>query len=231
MSMLKCRLALLIVACLFSFRVDLLSQDAAEASHKEAIPKANYKTWSLFLICNPRWMADDRAEDLTKLYKAFQAFGQTIGRNNVAVWFWNHSYQGGKATIDDVDLERSSDFCSAYGLVPSKGPYVVVTSTYPDLSQSQGKPPANSAWFALGAMKPSEISDLLAQLADQLVANAPVNGTAKPSPVSDAPAPAGSSWDKRLLAATQSLMNRLGCAWTLKVETEVVKAELQACTK
>ena len=229
--MLKCKLSLLALACVLSFRASLCSQDMEAASHKEAIPKGGYKTWSLFLVCNPRWMADDRAEDLTKLYKAFEAFGQTIGRNHLAVWFWTHPYQGGKTTIDDVDLERSSDFCRAYGLVPSKGPYVVVTSTYPDLSLGQGKPPANSAWFALGAMKPSEISDLLAQLADQLVANAPLNGTAKPSPVSDASAPAGSSWDKRQLAAAQGLMNRLGCAWTLKVETEVVKAELQACTK
>ena len=230
MSTLKCKLAFLAISCILTFP-SLCSQDIARPSHKEVIPKASYKTWSLFLICNPRWMADDRAEDLTKLYKAFEAFGQTIGRNHLAVWFWTHPYQGGKTTIDDVDLKRSSEFCSAYRLAPSKGPYIVVTSTYPDSSQGKGKPPADSAWFALAAMKPSEISDLLAQLADQLVANATLNGTPKPSTVSDTTPTAPSSWDTRLLAAAQNLMNRLGCAWTLKVETEVVKAELQACTK
>jgi hypothetical protein len=146
-------------------------QEKAERSHTEAIPKDHYSTWSLFLICNPRWMADDRAQDLTKLYKAFQAFGETIGRNNLAVWFWRHRHQASVTTLDDVDLERSSAFCSAYNLAPSRGPYIVVTSTYPDYSQPLGKLPPNSALFELGAMKPSEISDLLAHLADQLVAN------------------------------------------------------------
>ena len=69
-------------------------------------------------------MADDRANDLTQLYKAFVAFGETIGGDNLAVWFWKHKTQK-SMNLDEVDLQRSSAFCAAYGLAPSRGPYVV----------------------------------------------------------------------------------------------------------
>jgi hypothetical protein len=202
-------------------------QAVAKPSHTEAIPKDHYKTWSLFLICNPRWMADDKTQDLSKLHRAFQAFGETIGKDNLAVWFWIHRYQGSKTTLDDVDLERSSAFCEAYGLLPSGGPYIVVTSTYPDDSRQIGKLPPNSAWFELAAMTPSEISDLLAHLADQLVAKkmpSREDSTARSSE-------AELSWDVRLLGAAQQLLNRLGCAWTFRIDAEGMKAELQSCTR
>jgi hypothetical protein len=200
-------------------------QDVAKPSHTEAIPRDDYKTWSLFLICNPRWMADDRTQDLAQLHKSFQAFGETIGRDNLAVWFWKHRYDSSKTKLDDVDLERSSAFCSAYGLPPSHGPYIVVTSSYPDVSRPSGKLPPNSAWFELGAMKPSQISDLLARLADQLTANK------MPQQDTGTPTAANLAWDVRLLAAAQGLLNRVGCAWTFKIEAAGVSAEVQSCTR
>jgi len=126
-----------------------------------------------------------------------------------------------------VDLERSSKFCAAYNLAPSKGPYIVVTSTYPNDSHRLGKLPPDSAWFQLGAMKPGEISDLLAGLADKLVANQSLNQAGSGQPATETVA----SWDVRLLAAAQQLLNRLGCAWTFKIEAQGVKAEVQSCTR
>src|SRR6267378_661897 len=102
-------LAILFLSLIGSVR--LCAQESAEATHFEPIPKDHYKTWSLFLICNPRWMADDKTKDLGQLYKAFRAFGDTIGRDNLAVWFWKHKYFPGRK-LDDVDLARSTDFCS-----------------------------------------------------------------------------------------------------------------------
>jgi len=171
-------------------------------------------------------MADDKVKDLDQLYKAFKAFGETIGRDNLAVWFWKHKYLPGRK-LDDVDLGRSTDFCSRAHLVPSRGPFIVVTSTYPEQESLGGELPKNSALFELGAMKPSEVSDLLAHLADQLVANRLPSQATATSPQPAAPL----SWDVRLLGAVQQLLNRLGCAWTFKIETEGVKAELQSCSK
>ena len=218
---------LVIFSSLFGKSTISTAQDMAATQHTQAIPKGEYKTWSLFLICNPRWMADDKAQDLTQLNKAFQAFGNTIGHDNLAVWFWKHQYQAATTTLDDVDLERSSKFCAAYNLAPSKGPYIVVTSTYPDDSHGLGKLPPNSAWFQLGSMKPAEISDLLAALADKLVANKPLGQGDGAQPATETVA----SWDVRLLGAAQQLLNRLGCAWTFKIEAEGVKAEMQSCTR
>jgi len=99
---------LLVVFCmLLGESVVSGAQDIAKPSHNEAIPKRDYKTWSLFLICNPRWMADDKTQDLTQLHKAFQAFGNTIGHDNLAVWFWKHQYQAATTTIEDCLLYTS----------------------------------------------------------------------------------------------------------------------------
>ena len=46
------------------------------------------------LICNPNRLtpmevgSSGTKEDLLSLYQQFEAFGQTIGQDNVAVWFW-----------------------------------------------------------------------------------------------------------------------------------------------
>src|SRR2546430_17349485 len=51
------------------------------------IPK-NFKTYSLFLVCNPQWLDPEKSQRLYELHKQFENFGRTIGDGNSAVWFW-----------------------------------------------------------------------------------------------------------------------------------------------
>ncbi len=183
----------------------------------------NYKTYSLFLVCNPEWLAPEKSAGLYQLYQQFQDFGRTIGDDHVAVWFWKtRSGIGDAALAKNVDVERSVRFCQAWKLTPSKGPHLVVTSTYPDedaLSSATGLP-KNSAVFELGNMNPKEISDLLANLTDQLIAKGSVpDSTTNAKPT---------LW-VRLLEATQRTINNFGCAWSFKIDAGPVSADLHSC--
>ena len=99
----------------------------------EAIPE-NYKSWSLFLLCNPGWSLDSEANDIEQLYSDFEAFSRSIGRENVAVWFTTEPVSLDKGAIPSAgyDFERAAELCSLYHLPPSKGPYIIVTTVYPD---------------------------------------------------------------------------------------------------
>src|ERR1700737_4544399 len=46
-----------------------------------------YKSWSLFLICNPRWMLENGDKGIRDLFIAYYAFSRAIGPYNLAVWF------------------------------------------------------------------------------------------------------------------------------------------------
>jgi len=35
---------------------------------REAIPRANYKSWSLFLVCKPDWIRPQRSADVKALF-------------------------------------------------------------------------------------------------------------------------------------------------------------------
>ena len=52
------------------------------------IPRASFKSWSIFLVCNPDWVSPEKSGDLANLYRRFKSFGDAIGRDNLAVWFW-----------------------------------------------------------------------------------------------------------------------------------------------
>src|SRR5947209_6237768 len=84
------------------------------------IPRGMYKTWSLFVVCNPDWVSPEKSADLRNLYQRFKSFGDAIGRDNLAVWFWKR-----RAALTDpqlaenVDVARGADFCAAVGRAPS----------------------------------------------------------------------------------------------------------------
>jgi hypothetical protein len=110
----------------------------------ETVPRKNlktgseYKSWSLFLVCNPQWLAAEKASDLNDLYLSFGNFGAAIGDDNLALWF-------SKATKDadvgkSIDVEESSSYCRRWGLTPSRSPYLVVTTTYPGYSYEIASP-------------------------------------------------------------------------------------------
>jgi hypothetical protein len=87
------------------------SQERVEVVSREDIPR-NFKSYSLFLVCNPEWLAPEKSEDLYALYQAFDRFGRTIGRDNAAVWFWKARRAADDPKLaENVDVERSVQFC------------------------------------------------------------------------------------------------------------------------
>ena len=80
----------------------------AHIGHEEPIPeyppiaKAHYKSWSLFLICNPGWILVNGDDGILKLFSAYKAFSQAIGPKNLAVWFSNPPTQ--VPTTDTTDI-------------------------------------------------------------------------------------------------------------------------------
>jgi hypothetical protein len=202
-------------------------QNAVVVSPTGEIPKENYKTWSLFLICNPAWLTPDKNKSLLSLYEQFREFGRTIGSDHLAVWFWTaRAYYDDPNLASKVDVERSVRFCKAFNLKPSESPQIVITSTYPDLTH----PPKEFAAFRLADMSPTDISGLLAKLSDQLL----LTGSAAPAALPPAvPPPAdteGHLWI-RLLSAAQQVLGNFGCAWSLKINSGPLTAELHSCTK
>src|SRR5207247_10163695 len=123
----------------------------------QTIPRRAYKTWTLFLICTPDWVAPEKSGDLANLYRRFRGFGDAIGRDNLAVWFWKRQAGLRDANLaDNVDVARSSDYCSELKLQPSSGPFLVITSAYPQL-----KPfPSERAVFHLGPLQLAALGKL-----------------------------------------------------------------------
>ena len=184
----------------------------------------NFKTYSLFLVCNPQWLAPEKSEGLYGLYQQFESFGRTIGDDNAAVWFWKSEQRANdRALAENVDVERSVRFCQAWKLKPSEGPHLVVTTFYPDETSLSSGLPKGNAVYKLGNMSPKEISGLLAQLTDELVEKGRVEG-----PTTATAAAPLALW-VRLLDATQRTINSFGCAWTFKIDAGPVNADLHAC--
>ena len=192
------------------------------------IPHGTYKSWSLFLVCNPDWVDPEHGQDLTNLYRRFRSFGDAIGRDNLAVWFWKRRLSVTDPHLpENVDIARSAEFCRALNRAPSQGPYLVVTSSYPDVATF----PKERAIFELGGLKPAELAKLLNALTDQLllqgrvedaVARTPASGTPPASP------PVANLWI-RLLESTRQIIVGFGCKVKLQIQTGLLTAELREC--
>jgi hypothetical protein len=97
----------------------------------DPIPQEGYKSWSLFLISSPEWLLGQSKEKLGELYEQFQIFGNAIGPENLAMWFWSDSRRFSTLDQKTVDVRRSVEICKRLKLKPSEGPYVVVMTKYP----------------------------------------------------------------------------------------------------
>jgi hypothetical protein len=201
-------------------------QNAVElVSPIEEIPRDAYKTWSLFLICNPDWVAPSKSTELADLYHRFKSFGDAIGRENLAVWFWKQREEVGDPRLaENVDVARSAEFCKALSRAPSQGPYLVVTTGYPELSAF----PAEHAIFDLGGLQPAVLAKLLNALTDQLLLQGRVDA-ARIEAVGSSPLGAPPSlWISLLESARQTLIG-FGCAVKLQVAAGPLSAELRGC--
>jgi len=205
----------LMVSCVTGLP-SLHGQALERVSPTGQISREHYKTWSLFLVCSPDWLAPEKSADLYRLYTKFESFGRTIGDDNLAVWFWKGEKRADDPSLaKNVDVERSARICKVLQLKPSASPYLVVTANYPDESNF----PKQFAVFELGKLSPSDISSLLAKLTDQLV----LQGRVDPGPETQE-----RLWI-RLLEAAQHLIGNFECKWSFKIETGVLSADLHSC--
>lgn len=126
------------------------------------IPRKNYKTWSLFLVCDPSWLEEtaNSKANLRILHNQFVGFGNAIGRKNAAIWFYTHN----SADPADYDGLRASDYCSMYGLKSSENPVVVVTTGYPSIDGPAG----NYVKVSLKGLDSTDTDRFMGLLADQI---------------------------------------------------------------
>jgi hypothetical protein len=100
----------------------------------------NYKSWSLFLVCNPEWLvSSDAAQgNMRDLYRAFGVFGRIIGSDHLAVWFRKAGTTQNPSAPEAYDATEAADYCAVYHLTANDSPYLVVTTAYPTKNGSSG---------------------------------------------------------------------------------------------
>jgi hypothetical protein len=222
----------LLLVFAFALHVPIVAQpDDAFSLHSDIRIPAHFKTYSLFLVCNPKWLAPSSSRDLSSLYDQFQGFGRAIGKDNAAVWFLSRLQEPPHFGLLPVDDFRSVLFCQAWKLKPSEGPHIVIIDHYPDEDHLSSELTKNYAIYRLANMNPGEISSLLGRLTDQLVLAGKVDrpDLSAPAPIApNQPVQAAKLW-VRLLNVTQQTLNSFGCAWSFKISAGPVDANLKAC--
>lgn len=233
------RRAMRVTLCLLLLPVHaaLANQDAVQVAVQvvgpEEIPRTGYQTWSLFLVCTPDWVMPERSGELAGLYRRFQGFGDAIGRDNVAVWFWKEATPINDSRLsENIDVARSADYCQALSLRPSEGPFLVVTTAYPEVDDF----PEERAVFVLGGLQPAELARLLNTLTDQLLIEGEVavaRIAAESAASAELPPTATENTDAglwiRLLEGARRSMIGFGCAVKMQISTGILTAELRGC--
>jgi hypothetical protein len=209
------------------------AQDRVEiVSPTAKIPRGSYKTWSLFLMCNPDWVSSDRSRDVQNLFWRFQLFGDAIGKENLAVWFWKRQTPVTDPRLaDNIDVARSAEYCRVLNKKPSEGPYLVVTTAYPDVASF----PRDRAVFELNGLEPAALARLLNSLTDQLLLERKVDmsriaieNTQPPRPAGEPPPADLGFWVQFLEAGRRTIIG-LGCAVKLSIAAGPLNAELRGC--
>jgi hypothetical protein len=137
-------------------------QSCTSIAVKRQIPKDDYKTWSLFLICDPFSLdgSEKSKANLLLLHEKFVGFGNAIGHENAAIWFLTRN----SVDFGDYDGERAADYCGKYNVMSSESPAIVLTTEYPSL----GTPSGNNVKVSLNGLDNTDSYNLLGLLADQV---------------------------------------------------------------
>src|SRR5262245_54112914 len=208
------RKRVLIAACIWGLSVQVNAQDRATLEPTTEIPRS-YKSWSLFLVCNPAWIVHNADKGINELFRQYKAFGDAIGPNHLAVWFWKKPAE--PATADNTDIGRSSAYCAKYKLKPSETPQVLVTTKYPD-----DKDPGDHVVVRLNGLDAHDSALAITKLAHQLVATG----------LNQSELDASDKW-RRLLAAVSSAISATGCYFnkvSFSFKTGAVDAEIGHAT-
>jgi hypothetical protein len=77
-----------------------------------------YDSYTFFLFPSPIWLKEaDNKKLLKELHGQFKYLGDSIGKNNLSVWFVNNK--------GEVDAARAWGYTRLFGLEVSGGPYIV----------------------------------------------------------------------------------------------------------
>jgi len=206
------------------------AQDRVElVGPTETIPRESYKTWSLFLVCNPEWISADRSRDVENLYWQFKVFGDAIGKENLAVWFWREKASTRDPRLaEKIDVARSAEYCRVLERKPSEGPFLVVTTAYPDL----GAFPRDRAIFEFGGADPTSLAKTLNWLTDRLLLEKKIDlarlAIEKPSG-QPASLPSEQNVLIQILEAGRRAIIGLGCSVKLSISAGFFNAETRGC--
>jgi hypothetical protein len=193
-----------------------LGQEAIEVPDTNQMPRTchgcseDYKSWSLFLICNPRWILRSGDKGILDLYTAFDAFGRAIGPDNLAVWFTHNP--GETPTVKSTDIDRMAKYCAKFGLRPSQTPQVVTMTHYPDDANAGAKVIANLNGNA------EDSANALTDLADELLKTGLNQASLDES-----------HWGSTVAASVSSAMGHASCYLnkvSFSIKTGVVNAEI-----
>jgi hypothetical protein len=104
-------------------------------SSDQRIPNT-YNVYALFLVTSDTYVND--LPSYNALYGAFKSFGDGIGSDRLAVWFRNRPPDAG------FDVGRAKDYADQFQLQKlnlgyNDGPFLIITSSYPDRPQSLDK--------------------------------------------------------------------------------------------
>jgi hypothetical protein len=154
--------AFICVVCMANGSTGAGAQARMELTPTTEIPRS-YKSWSLFLVCNPAWIVENGDKGIAELFRQYKAFGESIGPKNLAIWFWNKP--AATPTADNTDISRSAVYCEKYKLLPSESPHVLVTTQHPD-----DQDPGDRFVVSLNGLDAHNSALAITKLADQLVA-------------------------------------------------------------
>ena len=191
-SMKACFVACILASCALT-PAEVRAQAATELLPTERPIPDGYDSWSLFLVCNPAWIIENGDRGIADLFNQYRAFGRSIGPKNLAIWFWKK--RSFIPTVDNTDIERSSEYCGRYKLLPSESPQVLVTTRNPDDPN-----PGDYVVVSLNGLAAKDGALVLLKLADQLV----VTG------LNQSGIDASDGW-RRMVAAVRSAISAAGC--------------------
>lgn len=117
----------LLLGTMLLWTAQAMSQARVPIPFNQGIPEQGFKSWSLFLVCDPAWLHPEKQTALLDLRQRYWFFGDTTGSGHAAVWFTRE--------VDpdsELDTDRMRKYCERFQLVPSAGPHIVVTTIPPD---------------------------------------------------------------------------------------------------
>lgn len=139
-----------------------IQDDVGPGAMRDFIPELGprlpegLQSYSLFLIPDPRWRGDDFADERAALWESFFAFGRSIGDEHAALWFLDQE--------NNVDVERSQEYCRRFNLSYNDGPYVVTAAERPDLLDANDE----VVVIRMGGIAPDRVLSVLNRLSRDL---------------------------------------------------------------